>query len=130
MTATEFARRQVRTGSVIAQQRRTLGSRPTSRCSRRPPVARAGGARRAGLKRPRLSASVSQKMLQDQDIRVETGRGRAGGTFVRVVHVPTGRTRTQDRLGLEAHADVVARLRAELDAELTALGWGDKRGTR
>jgi hypothetical protein len=60
-------------------------------------------------------------MLRDNEVRIDTGRARDGGTFVRVIHIPTGRTRTKDRLGAENHA-AVARLRGEPEAELVAAG--------
>jgi hypothetical protein len=61
-------------------------------------------------------------MLSDNDVRIDTGRALDGGTFVHVLHIPTGRTRTKDRLNAETHAAVVSRLRAELEAELLAAG--------
>ncbi len=61
-------------------------------------------------------------MLRDNEVRIDIGRARDGGTFVRVLHIPTGRARTKDRLGAESHAAVVSRLRAELEAELLAAG--------
>lgn len=61
-------------------------------------------------------------MLRDNEIRIDTGRAIDGGTFVRIVHLPTGRTRTADRLGAEAHAAAVSRLRVELEADLLASG--------
>jgi hypothetical protein len=61
-------------------------------------------------------------MLSDNDVRIDTGRELDGGTFVRVLHILTGRTRTKDRLNAETHAAVVSRLRAELEAELLAAG--------
>ena len=60
-------------------------------------------------------------MIPDEDVVVDTGRCE-GGTFVRVRHVPTGRSRTRAPLGGERHEDVVRRLRAELEAELGAEG--------
>jgi len=63
-------------------------------------------------------------MLRDSEVRIDTGRAGDGGTFVRVLHLPTGRVRTKDRLGAESHAAVVSRLRAELEAELVAAGFG------
>jgi len=61
-------------------------------------------------------------MLRDSEIRVDIGRAGGGGTFVRVVHIPTGRARTKDRLGSEVYAVVLSRLRAELEAELVGAG--------
>lgn len=61
-------------------------------------------------------------MLRNNEVRIDTGRAIDGGTFVRVLHIPTGRTRTRDRLGAETHAAVVSRLCAELEAELLAAG--------
>ena len=59
-------------------------------------------------------------MLRDNEVRVDIGRAIDGGTFVRVVHIPTGRTRTKEGVGSEPPAAVVSRLRAELEAELSA----------
>jgi len=61
-------------------------------------------------------------MLRDRDIRIDTGRASPSGTFVRVVHLPTGRSRTKAPLAGEPHEAVVARFRAELEAELLAAG--------
>ena len=61
-------------------------------------------------------------MLRDNEVRIDMGRAREGGTFVRVLHIPTGRARTKERLGSESQAAVVAKLRAELEADLLAAG--------
>ena len=61
-------------------------------------------------------------MQRDSEVRVDVGRSRDGGTFVRVLHIPSGRARTKDRLGSESQSAVISRLRAELEAELLAAG--------
>ena len=69
-------------------------------------------------------------MLHDNEVRIDTGRALDGTTFVRVVHIPTGRFRTESSLGSESHVAAVTRLRAELEAELVAAGLIQLRGDR
>jgi len=63
------------------------------------------------------SSAASATRLSDRDIRVEVGR-IAGGSFVRVTHLPTGKQRMLGPIGAEPPAVVAKRLRAELEAEL------------
>lgn len=53
-------------------------------------------------------------MLPEDDIRVDVGRC-TGGTFVRVVHLPTGISRTRAPLGAEAASAARARLLSEIE---------------
>lgn len=60
-------------------------------------------------------------MLRDVDIKVEIGR-ITGGSFVRVIHMPTGRQRMVGPIGGEPPSVIATRLRSEIEAELRALG--------
>jgi hypothetical protein len=60
-------------------------------------------------------------MLRDDDIRVDVGRC-TGGTFLRVVHLPTGVSRSVSPLGGEAASVARGRLLAEVERELTSRG--------
>jgi hypothetical protein len=60
-------------------------------------------------------------MLRDDDIRIDIGRC-TGVTFLRVVHLPTGVSRTQAPLDGEASSAARARLLAEVERELAARG--------
>jgi hypothetical protein len=54
------------------------------------------------------------------DFRVDVGRASAGRTFVRVVHLPTGKERIVVGLDGAEPAEVALRLTTELDHELRA----------
>jgi hypothetical protein len=60
-------------------------------------------------------------MLRDDQIKVDVGRVDEG-SFVRVTHLPTGRSRAVGPLKGEAPQAVVARLRNEIEAELRGEG--------
>jgi hypothetical protein len=60
-------------------------------------------------------------MLRDLDIKVEVGR-ISGGSFVRVIHLPTGRRRMVGPIGGQPPAVVATRLRSEIEAELREVG--------
>ena len=60
-------------------------------------------------------------MLRQEEIRIEIGR-ITGGSFIRVKHVPTGRSRFQGPLGGQLPEDVRKRLLEELEAELRDAG--------
>ena len=62
-------------------------------------------------------------MLRDEDIQIEIGRA-VGGSFVRVVHLPTGISRAQmPPLGSgKQQQEVQARLLREIEDELRTKG--------
>lgn len=60
-------------------------------------------------------------MLRDDEVRIDVGRC-TGGTFLRVVHLPTGIARLRAPLGGEAAPAVRARLLAEVEHELASRG--------
>ena len=60
-------------------------------------------------------------MLKPDDIRVDTGRCE-GGTFIRVVHVPTGISKLQAPLGGLSGREVVHQFSREIEGELAARG--------
>lgn len=53
-----------------------------------------------------------------RQVRIDTGRADGGGTFVRVVHVPTGRSVVQDPIGTERPLDAQERLLEQLRIEI------------
>jgi hypothetical protein len=61
-------------------------------------------------------------MLEDNtdssDLRFDVGRADGGRTFVRVVHIPTGKSRTIVGLGNRTAEDVAAELAKDLMREL------------
>ena len=62
-------------------------------------------------------------MIAENDLRIDTGRAE-GGTFVRIVHVPTGISRVQmpPLGGGKAQRQTRARLLREIEQELRARG--------
>jgi hypothetical protein len=60
-------------------------------------------------------------MLRDDDIRTDIGRC-TGGSFVRVVHLPTGISRIQGPLGGQSVQSVEGRMLVEIEQELSERG--------
>jgi hypothetical protein len=60
-------------------------------------------------------------MLKPEEIRVDTGRC-VGGTFIRVVHVPTGISKEQAPIGGRSGGEVVRQFSREIESELVARG--------
>ena len=60
-------------------------------------------------------------MLRNEELRIDVG-ACGEGTFVRVVHIPTGVSRVKAPLGGEASAQAIARLTAEIKRELEERG--------
>jgi hypothetical protein len=63
------------------------------------------------------------RVIRDDDIRIDSGRASGGQMFVRVVHQPTDTSRQVVGLGDRAYAQVVAELRAAVEDELAGRGW-------
>jgi hypothetical protein len=63
------------------------------------------------------------RVIREDDIRIDRGRASGGRMFVRVVHQPTDTSRQVVGLGGRAYAQVVAELRAAVEAELACRGW-------
>jgi len=66
---------------------------------------------------------IDTVMLRDEDIRIDIGRAE-GGSFMRVVHVPTGVSRTRlppIGTGKQQH-ETRARLLSEIEDELRTKG--------
>ena len=62
-------------------------------------------------------------LIHDADCRFEIGRAGGGGTFVRVVHEPSGCNRRLAPLGNRTAEDVAAELAAAVEVELLQQGW-------
>jgi hypothetical protein len=60
-------------------------------------------------------------MLRGDEIRIDVGRCD-GGTFLRIVHVPTRVSRSKAPLGGEPSSEVRSRLLAEIEGELVRRG--------
>ncbi len=60
-------------------------------------------------------------MIPKEDIKIDIGR-ITGGSFIRVNHLPTGRSRMQGPLGGQLPENVQKRLLEELEAELRKAG--------
>ena len=56
----------------------------------------------------------------DDEFRVDIGRAEHGQTFVRVVHIPSGKERVLVGLGRETTQDVIKRFTQEIQRELGA----------
>ncbi len=63
------------------------------------------------------------RVIGEDDFRVDTGRASGGKTFVRVLHTPTGVFRL--KVGFEGREsqDVATDLRSSIVDELFGLGW-------
>jgi hypothetical protein len=59
------------------------------------------------------------KMTDSNEFRIDVGRAGEGQTFVRVVHIPSGKQRT--KLGLESAStkDIAAQIIEELSKEIS-----------
>ncbi len=57
-------------------------------------------------------------MIDPSEVRIDTGRHENGGTFVRVVHLPTGLARERGPIGTSAPQQVRDELLDELEVEL------------
>jgi hypothetical protein len=64
---------------------------------------------------------VFETVLRSDDLRIDHGQ-TAGGSFVRVTHLPTGRRRFFGPLAGEKPEAVIARLRDEIETELRGAG--------
>ncbi len=60
-------------------------------------------------------------MLKEEDIRIRVGRC-AGGTFLELVHVPTGISRSKGPLRGVSHDQLVSAWRTEIETELIERG--------
>jgi hypothetical protein len=60
-------------------------------------------------------------MLRQEDLRVDVGRCQ-GGSFIRVVHLPTGISRVKGPCGGESFYSIKVRFLDEIENELVALG--------
>lgn len=60
-------------------------------------------------------------MLRDEDILIESGRC-VGGAFLRVVHLPTGISRSESPTAGRGRREVVRRFLGEIEAELAGRG--------
>jgi hypothetical protein len=63
------------------------------------------------------------------DFRVDVGRADRGRTFVRVLHVPTGKDRTLVGIGGDDPTDVAFKLAEELAKEVGVKDAGTKRSS-
>jgi hypothetical protein len=68
-----------------------------------------------------LGGRLFETVLRSDDLKIDHGQ-TAGGSFVRVTHLPTGRRRFFGPLVGEKPEAVVARLRDELETELRSAG--------
>ena len=64
-------------------------------------------------------------MLRDEDVKVAIGRRVGGGSFVRVTHLPTGRSRYVGPLHGESPDAVIRRLCGDIESELREVGLMD-----
>lgn len=60
-------------------------------------------------------------MLRQEDLRVDVGRCE-GGSFVRVVHLPTGISRVKGPCGGESIHSIKVRFLREIEQEVVASG--------
>jgi hypothetical protein len=60
-------------------------------------------------------------MLREEDIRIHVGRC-VGGTFLQLVHVPTGIFRTKGPLGAASQHQLVSAWTHEIETELIERG--------
>ena len=62
------------------------------------------------------------KELRDEDFRTDIGRS-SGGTFIRVVHLPTGTSRLASSLDSRKSSKVASDLYTAVVVELEGSGW-------
>lgn len=70
---------------------------------------------------PVIAERSSETMLRDEDIRIDVGRCE-GGTFVRLVHVPTGISRSIGPIGAVSQHQLVSAWTHEIESELIERG--------
>jgi hypothetical protein len=66
--------------------------------------------------------SFPHRLSEATDFRMDVGRATEGRTFVRICHIPTGRSKQQIGLNGQSFAAIAERLGNELVAELQAEG--------
>jgi len=63
------------------------------------------------------------RVIQDSDIVIESGRATGGRMFVRVSHRPTDTSQQVVGLGGRPYWEVVAELQSVVEDELVGRGW-------
>ncbi len=61
------------------------------------------------------------KMLREEELQCEIGR-YVGGSFIRVLHIPTGISRVKGPFGGESARSIEERFLREIEEELVAKG--------
>ena len=57
-------------------------------------------------------------MTSEKDWRIEQGQYRGGGRYLRLVHIPTGKSRQIERLGDAIGYKLIEQWRREIEEEL------------